>query len=134
MAEALAQAGFERVVAGIGDACDFSDGTVDALSVRRQSASGIEATLVDIVFIGDGIPAGVDAGDEDCRIAFDEARQTHAGGADVSDLQKPVLAEGMLNVQIPILRIWQMEVRSDYEQRHGLGELLAERIRSVERI
>src|SRR5208282_6914460 len=73
-------------------------------------------------------------GDKDWRIAFNESRQPHTSGAHVPDLKEPVLAERLLNVQIPILRVGQVQVAGDYEQRHRLGEGLTERIRSIERI
>src|ERR1035441_6089535 len=46
VAEALSQTGFQSVVAGVRDAGDFTNGTVDAVIGLRQRASGIEAPLI----------------------------------------------------------------------------------------
>ena len=109
---------------------DFADRTVNAIIRLRQRASGIESALVYIVFGGYRVAAGVDAGDKDGWIPFNESRQSDAGGAHVSDLKEPVRAERALDIQIPILRIRQMQVARDHEQRHGLGESLTERVRA----
>ena len=85
--EALAQAGFQGVVAGVRDAGDFTDRAVDAIIRLRQSASGIETPLVHVVFGGKRIAACVDAGNKHGRIPFNESRQPHTGGADVPNLK-----------------------------------------------
>src|ERR1700678_1954530 len=96
MAEALAQAGLQGVVAGIRDTGDFTDRTVNATGWRvRQGASRIEATVVHIVFggiqtrgcHGTARASGVEAGDKDGWISFDKPRQSHSGRTHVSDLK-----------------------------------------------
>ena len=90
--------------------------------------------------IGHGLAAeqpglvSVHAGDKDCGIAFNESRQPHTGRAHIPDLKEPVLAKRLLNVQIPILRVGQMQIARDHEQCHRLGESLTERIRGIKRI
>src|SRR5208283_3111589 len=101
VAEALAQTGFQSVVAGVRDAGDFTDRTISAITVRiRQRTSRIETTVVHIVFGGNRARGrrrttsarviGDRAGDKDWRIALNESRQPHAGGTNVPDLEEQV--------------------------------------------
>ena len=96
MTEALAQAGFERVVVGIRNAGDLADGAVNATAGRiGQRASGIEAPLVHVIFGGNrtrvchrAAGAGrVHTGNVNRRIPFNESRQLHPCRTNVTDLQ-----------------------------------------------
>src|SRR6202140_4393908 len=117
MVEAFAQAGFQSVVAGVRDARDLTDRSVDAIIWIGQRASRIQAPLVYVIFGGYGTrfcrrrtagATSVDAWNIDRRISFNESRQSYACGADVAGLKQPVRAERTLNIQVPIVRVGQM--------------------------
>ena len=70
----------------------------------------------------------------DRRIAFDEARQLGALGADVADLEDEIRAEGALDVEVVILRVRQRELGVEREVGERRGELAVDRRIAVERI
>src|ERR1700678_409941 len=101
MAEALAQAGLKRVVAGVCDTGNLANRAINAIAGGVcQRTSRIEATVVNIAFRGNRTrhrsrtaSAGSDrARDKGWRIAFNKSRQPHPGGANIADLKEPVLA------------------------------------------
>ena len=93
----------------------------------RDGAAGKEAALISVGLRG--FARNVDRG-----IGFDEARKLGAFGPDIPDFKEPTVAEGALDVEVPVLRVRQAEVRIEREQRHGLGEAAGEGITAVERI
>jgi len=134
VAESLTQASLERVIGRIRDARDQATGGINA---RRAAwcrcAPRVEAPLVGIAGGRDWLaargPRNVDR-----RIAFDEPWQMRSLGSHVSDLEEDILSEGTLNVQVPILRVGQRQIRAESQVGERSRKLAGDRRITVERV
>ena len=91
MTEALTQACLQSVVGRVCDAGDEPGRRVDTAARRiGQSATGIQPPLIGIARRRNRLTAAVNARNVDRGIAFDEARQFGALGADIADLKQQV--------------------------------------------
>src|SRR4051812_21979881 len=70
----------------------------------------METSLISVARCGKGSTAAIKSRHVDGRIAFDEARQLRSFRPHIADFQQEIPPEGVLNIQIPILRIRQTQI------------------------
>jgi hypothetical protein len=111
VSEALAQAGLEPVVLGVDYSGKVRHRSITAIRFRLvQCAARVRPPLIDVGFGGAWL-AAAGAGNKDCRIRFNEARQLGALGPHIADLQQPAIGKGALHRQVPVLSVRQAHAR-----------------------
>ena len=121
MAEPFLQRRLQRVVRRIGDSRYLAGRRI--LAVARligERAAGIEPPLIGIAGIRNWLAVHI-SGNEHGWVRFDKAGQACPLGADVSDLEKKIGPERLLQVDVPILRIRKFQRRRQSQVRQGLG-------------
>jgi hypothetical protein len=132
---AARQGCLQRVVVRVGIIGKNLIAAVAVQTRRRRSGDGIRERVR-----SDGVLVAVDVGDMHgsngsvqrlngiARVA-----QMNGVGSDVSDLQHPLSAESPLNRQVPLLRIWHLEVARHFEDEDARGtNAIAARLVSVD--